>query len=323
MTRALLDVRSISKVFGGGFLASPNRVVALDGVDLRIPENPATIVAVAGESGSGKTTLAKLILGFSKPTTGQILYKDQDVANLRGAQLLEYRRQVQAIFQDPYEVFNPFYKVDHAFDLVIKHFRLGANGANPQESIRTALQMTGLRSEDVLGRYAHQLSGGQRQRVMIARALMLRPQLILADEPVSMIDASLRAMILDILQRMRQEQSISFLYITHDLSTAYQISNRIYIMYRGWIVEQGETARVIENPQHPYLKLLIDSVPIPEPDHRWDTQISVTGTGGEEERDAACRFYSRCPVRTERCLAESPSLRPVAGEDHQVRCHLS
>jgi len=321
MSQALLDVKKVTKAFGNGLLKSQDRVVALDSVDLSIPHEPATIVAVAGESGSGKTTLAKLVLGFTKPTAGQILFAGQDVADLRGAQLIEYRRQVQAIFQDPYEVFNPFYRVNHVFDQVIKHFQLADKGDDPEEAVKTALNMTGLRPEDVLGKYPHQLSGGQRQRIMIARALMLRPRLILADEPVSMIDASLRAMILEILQRMRNEQSISFLYITHDLSTAYQISDKIYILYRGWIVEQGDTARVIENPQHPYLQLLIDSVPIPDPSQRWDSAISLGGAVDGREA-TGCPFYSRCPARTRRCLTKRPSLRPIEGEDHQVRCYL-
>jgi peptide/nickel transport system ATP-binding protein len=321
MTQALLDVRGVTKVFGGGFLQSANRVVALDSVHLTIPKKPATIVAVAGESGSGKTTLGKLVLGSLKPTHGQILYEGQNIADRQGSQLLEYRRKVQAIFQDPYEVFNPFYKVDHTFRLVIRHFRLADDGGGAEEAIRTALNMTGLRPEDVLGKYPHQLSGGQRQRIMIARALMLRPRLVLADEPVSMVDASLRAMILDIMQRMRREQFISFLYITHDLSTAYQISDRIYILYRGCVVEQGETTKVIENPQHPYLKLLIDSVPIPDPNRRWDTRILLDGDGSGDERKG-CPFYSRCPVRATRCLTERPPLRLVEGENHQVRCYL-
>jgi peptide/nickel transport system ATP-binding protein len=322
-SQSLMEIHNATKIYGGGFLQSGDQVIALQDFDLTIHEEPAMITTIAGESGSGKTTLANLILGFIGLTSGQILYKGQDVATMKGEQRLQYRREVQAVFQDPYEVYNPFYRVKHIFDLVIRRFNLAQNKREARDVIGEALNVVGLRGEEVLEKYPHQLSGGQRQRMMVARAFMLKPRLIVADEPVSMVDASLRAMILDIMLRMRDEFNISFLYITHDLSTAYQIGDRIYILYQGSMAELGDTARVIENPKHPYVQLLIDSIPVPDPVQRWDTDISLPSE--EELRgqvEGGCRFYPRCPSRMDRCLIERPPLYRMDGHDHEVACYL-
>jgi ABC-type oligopeptide transport system ATPase subunit len=269
----LLEVRNASKSYGGRLVAGGEPVYALRDFSLAIPDSPATIIPIAGESGSGKTTLANAILGFISLTSGQILYKGRDIAAMNRQQYVEYRREVQAVFQDPYEVYNPFYRVKHIFDLVIKHFKLAGSRSDARQMIEDALRLVGLRSEDVLEKYPHQLSGGQRQRIMVARAYLLRPRLIVADEPVSMVDASRRAMILDIMLRLKQDHGISFLYITHDLSTAYQIGDEMIVLYRGRIAEQGPTRRVIGNPRHPYVKLLISSIPVPDPTQRWDADV--------------------------------------------------
>ena len=323
MSQPLLDIRNATKIYGGGFLQSGEQVIALQDFSLTIDEEPAMVTTIAGESGSGKTTLANLILGFIGLTSGQIVYKGQDIATLKGEQQLQYRREVQAVFQDPYEVYNPFYRIKHIFDLVIKRFKLAQNKREAREVIEAALNLVGMRGEEVLEKYPHQLSGGQRQRMMVARAFMLKPRLIVADEPVSMVDASLRAMILDIMLRMRDEYNISFLYITHDLSTAYQIGDQIHILYQGCVAEKGDTPKVIENPQHPYVQLLIDSIPVPDPSERWDTNISLPPE--EELRgqvESGCRFYPRCPVRMDRCLIERPPLYRINGHDHEVACYL-
>jgi peptide/nickel transport system ATP-binding protein len=230
---------------------------------------------------------------------------------------------VQAIFQDPYAVYNPFYRVKHIFDMVIKNFKLARNQSEARALIEDALKMVGLRGEEVLEKYPHQLSGGQRQRMMAARAYLLKPRLIVADEPVSMVDASLRAMILDIMLRLRDEQNISFLYITHDLSTAYQVGDEIYILYQGSIAEKGNTVKVIENPKHPYVQLLIDSIPVPDPTQKWGEDIALPTE--EELRahvDSGCRFYPRCPHRMDQCLTKQPPLYQINGSDHQSACYL-
>ncbi|OUC09720.1 ABC transporter, partial [Litorilinea aerophila] len=246
MSTPLLEIRNATKIYGGGFLKQGRVTVALQDFNMTIEESPATITTIAGESGSGKTTLANLVLGFVKLTSGQILYRGVDIGAMNRQQLMAYRREVQAVFQDPYAVYNPFYRVKHVFDLVIKNFKLASNKREARELIEEALNVVGMRGEEVLEKYPHQLSGGQRQRMMVARAYLLKPRLIVADEPVSMVDASLRAMILDIMLRLRDEHGISFLYITHDLSTAYQIGDRIYLLYQGTIAERGDTVQVIE-----------------------------------------------------------------------------
>ena len=210
----LLQIKDATLEFGGGFLSSQPPLVALDSFSLDLHESPAQITTIAGESGSGKTTLANLVLGFIAPTQGQILYKGVDISQLDRKQRLTYRQDVHAIFQDPYEDFNPFFRIQHTFNLVMRHFPLSRDKAERRELIEDALNVVGLRGDEILEKYPHQLSGGQRQRVMVARAYLLRPRLIVADEPVSAVDASLRAMILDIMLRLRDEHGISFLYIT-------------------------------------------------------------------------------------------------------------
>lgn len=323
MSQPLLEIQRATKIYGGGLMQSGETVAALRDLELTLAEKPATIMTVAGESGSGKTTLANAILGFISLTSGRILYKGHDIARLDRQQRLDYRRQVQAVFQDPYEVYNPFYRVRHIFDLVISRFHLAGSQSQGRALIEEALNVVGMRGEELLEKYPHQLSGGQRQRMMVARAFLLKPGLIVADEPVSMVDASLRAMILDIMLRMRDEYNISFLYITHDLSTAYQIGDRICILYQGSIVEMGVTAQVIESPRHPYVQLLIDSIPVPDPSQKWDTTLALPSEDELRARTGpGCAFYPRCAYRMDRCLATQPALRDVNGLDHQCACFL-
>ncbi len=324
MTAPLLEIKNATKIYGGGLFDRNSVTVALQDFNLTIADRPATITTIAGESGSGKTTLANLVLGFAKITSGEIRFKGTDVTAMDRTQLLDYRRDVQAIFQDPYAVYNPFYRVKHVFDLVINNFKMARNKKDAREIIEQALNVVGLRGEEVLEKYPHQLSGGQRQRMMVARAYLLKPRLIVADEPVSMVDASLRAMILDLMLKLRDEQNISFLYITHDLSTAYQIGDQIYLLYQGAIAERGNTTNVIENPKHPYVQLLVDSIPVPDPHIRWGGESIVT-LDDEEMRghaNSGCRFYNRCPRRMDRCLEQRPPLYSVEGEAHEAACFL-
>lgn len=318
----LLEIRNATKIYGGGFLQSAPPIVALDDFNLTIYDKPATITTIAGESGSGKTTLANAVLGFLNLTSGEILYKGKDVTKLNYDESMEYRREVQAVFQDPYEVYNPFYRVKHIFDMVVRRFRLARNKAEEREVIEDALRVVGMRGEEVLEKYPHQLSGGQRQRVMVARAYLLKPRLIVADEPVSAVDASLRAMILDVMLRLRDESHISFLYITHDLSTAYQIGNDIYVLYQGGIAECGKTPHVIEEPRHPYVQMLINSIPVPDPRVKWSDLMEIPAE--EEARkmsNKGCRFYARCPHRMNRCLEALPPLYTIR-EGQQAACYL-
>src|SRR5438093_2471864 len=228
----LLEAQHVTKIFSSGLL-DRHSTVALEDFSLAIDSERPSITAVVGESGSGKTTLARLLLGLVAPTRGQVLYKAQDLRRMPRAAWRTFRRDVQAIFQDPYGVYNPFYRVDHVLTTPILRFGLASSRAGARALIGEALTAVGLRPEETLGRFPHQLSGGQRQRIMVARALLLRPRVILADEPVSMVDASLRATILGSLSAMHRERGISIIYITHDLATAYQISDTIVVLYRG------------------------------------------------------------------------------------------
>lgn len=319
----LLEALNVSKVFGDS-LWSKRRTVAVDDVSLIINEAKPTITAIAGESGSGKTTLARLLLGMTQPTTGAIRFQGQELAQMSRQDRKNFRRQVQAIFQDPFEVYNPFYRVDQVLTTPVNKFKLAASKEEAQQRIEQSLQMAGLRPEDTLGRYPHQLSGGQRQRIMVARALLLNPKIILADEPVSMVDASLRATILESLMKLKRELGISLVYITHDLTTAYQVSENIYILYRGSVAEVGSIEQVIKQPQHPYTRLLVSSIPLPDPDIRW-------GGEGELERKAAasaapkatqgCKFANRCPFVMKECHEKHPPLYRT-NDNRAVACYL-
>ena len=299
----LLELRNVSKTYSRGLINAKSNV-ALQDISLTLKEDEPTIMTVAGESGSGKTTLAMLLLGFIKPTTGQIIYRGKDITTLRGEDALAFRREVQAVFQDPFAVFNPFYTVDHLLTVPIKQFKLAKTKAQAREKMDEALTAVGLRPEDVLGRFPHQLSGGQRQRINVARALLLKPRLLIADEPVSMVDASLRASILETLRNLQRDHGVSIIYITHDLTTAYHIAKSIIVLYRGGVMEAGDVDTVIKSPQHPYTRLLVDSIPWPNLNQRWgtDTIKAREATGGS----TGCPFRSRCPVAMDQCAVQPP-----------------
>jgi ABC-type oligopeptide transport system ATPase subunit len=265
---SLLELRDVSMVYGGG-LFSRRQVTALAGFSLAIEEQQPAIIAVVGASGSGKTTMARLLLGLETPTSGEVLYRGKELRRCSRPERRAFRREVQAIFQDPFGVYNPFYKVDHDLTTPVAKFKLARSRQEGRRLIEQALRAVGLRPEETLGRYPHQLSGGQRQRTMVARTLLLRPKVIIADEPVSMVDASLRVTVLGNLLQLKQDFGISLIYITHDLATAYQISDRIIVLHQGRVVEAGDPEQVIKHPQHPYTRLLIGSIPLPDPNHPW------------------------------------------------------
>ena len=319
----LLEVQNATKTYGGGFLSGSRKIVALRDCCINLSGQPARITAIAGESGSGKSTLAGAVLGFVQLDRGKVLFEGHDVAAMNRQQRFDYRRQVQAIFQDPYAVFNPFYRTKHLFQLVIRRFQLARNRHEARQRMEEALEKVGLRGEDILDKHPHQLSGGQRQRVMVARAYLMAPRLIVADEPVSMVDASLRSMILDIMLRLRDENGISFLYITHDLSTAYQICDDIHIFYRGAQVESGPVTDVLSRPEHPYTQLLLDSIPQPDPAMRWMDNIPAAAAENEDPAiENGCPFYPRCPKRMDQCQCQYPAPRAAANPQHKTACHL-
>ena len=319
----LLELRNVSKIFGGGLFNRSNVTVAVQDVSLAIPEDRPSITAIAGESGSGKTTLARLLLGVIPPSDGQVLYQGEDVQRMRSRDWLNFRREVQPIFQDPFEAYNPFYTVDHVLNRPIRNFKLARNSAERQERIEESLRMVGLQPDETLGRYPHQLSGGQRQRVMVARALLLRPRIILADEPVSMVDASLRATILRSIRDLNRDFGISVIYITHDLTTAYQMCDNIIVMYRGTVAESGSIEEVIQNPRHPYTQLLIDSVPQPDPKAAWGEEDDESVERADESSTVTdqCQFAPRCRFAMDECTVSAPPLR-VIGPHQLASCFL-
>ena len=315
----LLEARSLTKIFRGGVFER-KQTVALEDFSISIDGDRPSVTAVVGESGSGKTTLARLLLGLVTPTRGQVLYNGRDLRTMGAPDWKVFRHDVQVIFQDPYEVYNPFYRVDHVLTTPVAKFKLAATKAAARTVIEDALRAVGLRPEETLGRFPHQLSGGQRQRVMVARALLLKPRVILADEPVSMVDASMRATILASLRAMTVERGISIIYITHDLATAYQIGQNIVVLYRGSVAEAGDVECVVKHPQHPYTQLLISSIPVASAERTWTTEmvadpaIRVTGQDG-------CTFADRCPSATSPCLQTPPPLFRTAPH-RAVACYL-
>ena len=320
----LVEIKNASKVFGTGWFS--RKTVALRDFSMSVDEDSPTITALVGESGSGKTTIARLLLGLIPPTSGEVLYRDLPVSSLSRAERRQFRRDVQVIFQDPFEVYNPFYKVDHALHLPVRKAGLASSRDEAVEIIERTLRQVGLNPRDTLGRYPHQLSGGQRQRVMVARALLLSPKLIVADEPVSMVDASLRATILENLRQLNTEFGISIIYITHDLTTAYEISEQIVVLYRGVVAEQGDVVPVVQEPKHPYTQLLIGSIPMPDPDQKWQQGLEVVAPASDASSETmsegfeGCQFADRCPHAMEVCT-NSPPLYQI-GEQRVVSCHL-
>jgi oligopeptide/dipeptide ABC transporter ATP-binding protein len=315
----LLEARHLTKVFGGGIFSRTHTRALVD-FSLRVDADPPSITAIVGESGSGKTTLARLLLGAIAPTSGDVLYQGKTLPSMSTAERRAFRRDVQVIFQDPYDAYNPFYKVDHVLAKPIANFGLARTPSEARLLIEEVLEAVGLRPAETLGRYPHQLSGGQRQRVMVARALLPKPRLIIADEPVSMVDASLRATILGSLRKLNREFGISLLYITHDLTTAYQISQNIIVMYGGLVSEAGDVELVVRQPKHPYTQLLIGSIPSPNPKHRWMTR-GAADASAKTSTDGSCRFAARCPFAMPRCWEKHPPL--FQPEEHRVvACYL-
>jgi peptide/nickel transport system ATP-binding protein len=300
--KALLEVRNVSKLY--------KKTAALLNLSYSISDDSPSITAVAGESGSGKTTLALLMMGFLQPTTGQVFYRERDVAGMSGTEHRQFRREVQPIFQDPYESFNPFYRVDHVLETPLKRFRLAHSGREARRMIEEALERVGLRPNETLGRFPHQLSGGQRQRIGVARALLCQPRVIVADEPVSMVDASLRATILASLQALNRDFGISIVYITHDLTTAYQICENILVLYLGTVAEVGTVEQVIRAPKHPYTRLLVSSIPVADRRRRWgeDVPVEFDATPAVAGANVGCRFAPRCSEVMDICRQSPPPL---------------
>ena len=294
----LIELEGAAKTYGA--------FTALDDITLSLSADVPSMTAIAGESGSGKTTLARIMLGFIPPSRGRVLYRGRDVATMSSAERRQFRREVQPVFQDPFDVFNPFYRVDHVLTIPVRRYGLAHSEREARRLVEEALSRVGLRPQDTLGRFPHELSGGQRQRVMVARAVLLKPKLIIADEPVSMVDASLRATILDELRTLNRDLDISIVYITHDLTTAFQICDNIVILYRGRVAEAGAVEQVIGAPRHPYSQLLVSSIPLPDLSKPWGGEEVHNAPPATHRPGVGCPFASRCPHVMARCWEEDP-----------------
>ena len=329
MAEPLLELKNISKTFtrAGFGIGGRKTVQALDDVTIVLPEEPQ-VFALVGESGSGKTTLCRIVIGLEQPTAGHVVYRGREVRHWLRKDMRRYRREVQVIFQDPYATYNPFYRVDRVLWSVVRNFRLAKTKEEGTRKIEAALEAMGLRPREILGRYPHQLSGGERQRIMLARVWLLRPKLLVADEPVSMLDASLRAMFLEHLQSFRSV-GVSCLYITHDLNIGYFIADQIVILCLGRMVEWGKSDQIVREPLHPYTQELISSIPNPDPDKRWSERLQADKIGLNELRQArsaaGCIFAQRCRHVMEKCRHNNPPLERVKGregEEREVACFL-
>jgi ABC-type oligopeptide transport system ATPase subunit len=265
MSDLLLDVCQVSKTFTRGGLLSGQRIAAVKDVSFQLDAGRPEIFAIIGESGSGKTTLSRMILNIETPTSGKLLFDGVDLATIRtGAQRLAFMHKVQPIFQNPFESFNPLKRLDRYLFMTQRRFIAADRRVTSRTAVDDALHKVGLSLEEVSHRYPHELSGGQLQRVAIARALLANPKLIVADEPVSMIDASLRISIVNLFKTLRDDLDISIIYVTHDLATAYYASDRIMIMQKGSVVESGDARTVLNAPQHPYSRQLREAALLAE-----------------------------------------------------------
>jgi len=322
----ILEVRSLKKYFPvrkGFFQSLISReqqwIKAVDNISFDVM--PGEVFSLAGESGCGKTTTGKTILKLVEPTAGEVVFDGTEIYELPPQELKGFRRRMQIIYQDPYESLNPRMNVFDTIQEGIGIHNLAETSSEKMEMVNRSLEMVELTPpEEFIFRYPHELSGGQRQRVCIARALVLNPEFIVADEPVSMLDVSIRASILKLMLKWKEESNISYLFITHDLAVARHMCDRIAIMYLGEIVEMGDIERIIETPMHPYTQALMAAVPVPDPTAE-RTQIKITGEVPTPiEPPSGCRFHPRCPYTTETCKKEHPNLIEHE-KDHIVACH--
>jgi peptide/nickel transport system ATP-binding protein len=311
----LLEVNELTKHYSQGNVLARVTLTAADHVSFYI--KPAEIFTLAGESGCGKTTTAKVVLGFEEATSGRILHNGKVQTRKEKVWITE---GVQAIFQDPFSTFNPLRTVDRYFFETVQNLVLAVSKQEAIELIDQKLRLVGLTYQEFAGKYPNEFSGGQLQRISIARALLTSPTLLIADEPVSMVDASLRMSIVNLFKRLRDELGVSILYITHDLATAYYVSDRIAIMFRGNIVEMGTVEQVLMNPRHPYSRLLRDSIPQADPAKRWTTTVTLAELEQEEYLRRGCKFAGRCPNVMEICKGVAPADINIEGV--LVKCHL-
>ena len=317
----LLEVKNLKVHFPvkhGLFSRRSDFVKAVDDVSLTI--EPRETLGLVGESGCGKTTLGRAIIRLLKPTSGQVLFESEDLAEMKGAELRSRRRKLQIIFQDPYSSLNPRQRVGDIIGEALDIHKLAPDRDARRQRVNELLVAVGLDASHA-DRYPHEFSGGQRQRIGIARALAVEPDLIVCDEPVSALDVSVQAQIVNLLQDLQQQRGIAYLFIAHDLAVVEHISHRVAVMYLGRIVEQAEAKALIREPLHPYTQALISAVPVVDPDSKRQRIVLPGDVPSPIHPPSGCPFHPRCPIAEARCRTEVPALREVS-PGHWAACHL-
>lgn len=322
-TEKFLEIRGLKKYFPAGrpsfFSREVQNVHAVDGVNLTLRRSE--VIALVGESGCGKSTLALLLMGLEDPTEGTVIFEGQDITHLNDSQRKGLRRKIQMVFQDPYESLNPTQTIEEIVLEPLEVHGIG-NAAERHERVTKALEDAGLKpAETYRTRYPHELSGGQRQRVVIASALVLEPEIIIADEPVSMLDVSIRAEVINLLAELRITRQIAVIFITHDLGSVGFFADRVAVMYLGRIVEVGTMLEVLEKPKHPYTKALLSVIPVPNPRLRHERIILQGETPNPINLPSGCRFHPRCPAAFDACKLSDPPVATIS-KTHQAACLL-
>jgi len=324
----LLEVRGLRKVFntGGGLASQARREVrAVNGVDLTVRQGQT--LGIAGESGCGKSTLARLMLGLYPPTSGEVLFEGRNIARLSGRELLGVRRDMQIVFQDPYSSLDPRMRVrEIVAEALVTHGLVGRGRRSlglRRDRVGELLESVGLAASDQ-DRFPRELSGGQRQRVGIARALALDPKLLVLDEPVSALDVSIQAQVINLLTRMQRERGLTYVFVTHDLSVLQHVADCVAVMYLGCVVEFAQTEELFRQARHPYTQSLLSAVPIPDPAlERHRRRIVLQGElPSADNLPPGCSFHTRCPVARELCSAQTPALEQQDDPDHLAACHF-
>ena len=312
----LLEVSDLKKHFT---MKNKKIIKAVDGVSFSIAKGET--LGLVGDSGCGKTTCGRTAIGLYAPTSGKTLYRGKEIHSLKGAERKAFTKDVQVVFQDPYSSLDPKMRViDIVSEGLIGHNLVSGN-AEKKEAVQELLKLVGLRSEHAT-RYVHEFSGGQRQRIGIARALAVSPEFILCDEPISALDVSIQAQIVNLLMRLQKDRGFTYLFIAHDLAMVRHISDKVAVMYLGKIVEMGRTEQLFKSPQHPYTKALLESIPVADPIIEKQRMYQpLKGEATTQRRGAGCVFASRCPYASEQCFQEEPMIHEIE-PGYSVACHL-